>query len=328
MSATYHAEAHLYPEIISPEIEPSYYKAADGTRKPHINDDPSNKRVTSSVGVFLPSRWQSYNTLNTWSPFEMSDYLWRYSGDGEMDNLAKQSFDTHSYISYSRLLFDFPSIGSPKHTTFKVNIVDTDPSPTLSARYSVEWHLPWDNWQRYGRTQRMWEEIAWAEYSSVDGAVHGGGVNVTYAFGNPYYAFATEGLEKAGEVIGAFEMFRFPVSPIFKTLVDIAGIDVVENVEANKKVTQPDHWQWGGEDSTYVPSRMDDQQVYYRMFPTVAREYEISFWEGDTYDGHGYVGMGRRAIRKDTQGRKVMREFRFVGDGGGSGTPGGNDYGD
>ena len=327
-SAMYIGVAYSYPEIVSPQIEPSFYKAADGTRQMHINDDPSDKKVTSGVEWFYTSWVASREYYAQSSPFQYSQYSWAKQGDG---SLLQNNFDTNGSYVFGTLNFGDADQTLNKKSKIKVYLTDYYDlaTPYLASTCEIEWKLPYEDWAQRGPRRLDWERPAIKRQTPAEGCVQYASVTGYYDVGDPMIGVAGDTINTADDLINnRLDFIEKPVGWYLKAIVIAAQLAFKaqdpDRYYHEESVTLP--WSWGNPQATYSPDKYDDKQEFYRMFAGIEHQYETSVWKGSEYNSHGYVGPVGRIIKKETGAARAFPKFVYqLGTGGDPGPGDGQD---
>ena len=326
---------------ISSDIEPSYKKGVSPfqtgpAQEPNVRNDDGSMTV-DTVTSWLPGvlkyadgNWSGgFNISASQNAFQSPYYDWTSSwsdvtvlpgmnGILLTENLSAEKGAAFGVGVEFHKPYDAVTLNQP--VTFTANVKDEDGkiSGSLVNTYTINFHLPYENWDKYkADSQPSWQDVT-TTVASPGYATANGSIGLTYDF-NPAYlgevgsVFGTD----AFGVIGTFT--PPPYSGLFAAL-SLASATLAP-VKSNGIANFVDCW--NDPDSKFEPAKGSWPQSRYRMTPKMQVGYISHYMQADNYDFHGYVGPVRKVVAQWDGTQKFTGDFvapKIGGDGDGPGT--------
>ena len=320
---------------ISSDIEPSLKKGTipDQTgslREPNVRNDDSSITVDTAV-VWLPGllkyadgHWNGgFHISASQNAFQNAYYDWTSSWNnvtalpdpGTPGVILWEDLSAEKGAAFGVGLefhkpYDANALNQP--VTFTVTAKDEDGkiSGSLANTYTVNFHLPYENWDKYkADSQPSWQDVTMT-VADPGFATCNGGIGLTYQF-NPAY------LGEAGSVFGA-DVFGVigaftppPYSGLFAALA--LGATTLAPVKSNGIANFNDCW--NDPDSKFDPPKNNALKSHYRMTPKMQVGYISHYMQADNYASHGYVGPVRKVVAQWDGTQKFTGDFEIPGKG-------------
>lgn len=197
-----------------------------------------------------------------------------------------------------------------------------DAADSLSDEYTVNWHMPYENWHRYAEDDQLWHHPP-LDVDAPGYARNNEAIQFRWNYEKAFLSAAAGASGAAGAALAGI-LTNHPLFVAFWATVGIAASEV-GRVETDQTSANFDSC-WDDSRSTWdvtptsglTGDALNSQQDDYRMVPVKILGYTISYLEADAYNSNGFAGIAHQAAEYYDGREATIGEFEYVANGGGT----------